>query len=207
MEVTKKYEYLANSEQLKSPEIQAKIVEEIKTLLPPTQIPIPTLGKEPDLAKIVEIATNTLVEKTIDIPNIVLIPKEQVNFGYSDFNLENLDTINYQPVAQEILIKYLRTPDKSYILGNETQQKQIRLENYLVNILIQKGEIDYDSNADLLYKLTAQVVNHLKSYLPNDDAVENVLLYHQKILSDFIFKQMLQHYWGKHSRWLKFNGN
>lgn len=195
MEVTKKYEYLANSEQLKSPEIQAKIVEEIKTLLPPTQIPIPTLGKEPDLAKIVEIATNTLVEKTIDIPNIVLIPKEQVNFGYSDFNLENLDTINYQPVAQEILIKYLRTPDKSYILGNETQQKQIRLENYLVNILIQKGEIDYDSNADLLYKLTAQVVNHLKSYLPNDDAVENVLLYHQKILSDFIFKQMLQHYW------------
>ena len=195
MEVTKKYEYLANSEQLKSPEIQAKIVEEVKTLLPPTQIPIPTLGKEPDLAKIVEIATNTLVEKTIDIPNIVLIPKEQVNFGYSDFNLESLDTIDYQPVDQEILIKYLRTPDKSYILGNETQQKQIRLENYLVNILIQKGEIDYDSNADLLYKLTAQVVNHLKSYLPNDDAVENVLLYHQKILSDFIFKQMLQHYW------------
>ena len=109
--------------------------------------------------------------------------------------LKELVESAHQPVAQEILIKYLRTPDKSYILGNETQQKQIRLENYLVNILIQKGEIDYDSNADLLYKLTAQVVNHLKSYLPNDDAVENVLLYHQKILSDFIFKQMLQHYW------------
>jgi type III restriction enzyme len=195
MEKIANYDYLQNSEKLADPEVQAQIVTEVKASLPPRQMGIPTIEKEPDIEKIVEVVTRKFIEHTIDIPNIVILPTEQVTFGFSDFDLENLDTIKYQPVSKEILIQYLRTPSKNYLLSNENQQNNIRLEDYIVNQLIEKGEIDYDSNADLLYKLAGQMVDHLKSYLPDNNAVKNVLLYHQKHLSEFIFHQILEHYW------------
>jgi type III restriction enzyme len=195
MEKLGNYEYLQDSKKLADPEVQAKIVAEVKASLPPRQMGIPTIEKEPDIEKIVEVVTRKIIEHTIDIPNIVILPNQQVTFGFSDFNLENLDIIKYQPVSKEILIQYLRTPNKSYLLGNETQQKNIRLEDYIVNKLVERGEIDYHSNADLLYKLAGQMVDYLKSYLPDKNAVENVLLYYQKHLSDFVFNQILQHYW------------
>ena len=39
-------------------------------------------------------------------------------------------------------------------------------------------DLSYDDHAELLYKLAGQLVEHLKSYLSDNDAVLNVLQYH-----------------------------
>jgi type III restriction enzyme len=71
----------------------------------------------------------------------------------------------------------------------------VRPENYLVRALVDFDDISYDDNADLLYKLAKQVVSHLRSYLPSEEGVVNVLQYHQQRLADLIHAQMQAHYW------------
>jgi type III restriction enzyme len=56
-------------------------------------------------------------------------------------------------------------------------------------------EVDYDSQSELLFKLSGQMVQRLRAYLPGEDEVENVLLVHGKDLARFIFEQMKRHYW------------
>jgi type III restriction enzyme len=194
LEVLKKYERLESSEQLKTPETQAKIVSDVKELLPPSQMVIQGIESEPDIPKVVELVTQKITELTIDIPNIVLLPTREVTFGFHDFDLEHL-TIRPQPVSQEILIQHIRTNEKSFLMWNSTQAREVRLENYIVRSLINQDEIDYDENAELLYKLSGQLVTHLRSYLSDEKEIENVLLYHQKSLSDFILAEMMKHYW------------
>ena len=42
------------------------------------------------------------------------------------------------------------------------------MEDYLVRYLIERNEVDYDAHADLLYKLSAQLVARVRSYLETD---------------------------------------
>src|SRR5437588_10907800 len=53
-----------------------------------------------------------------------------------------------------------------------------RLEDYLVRGLVDFDDVNYDEHADLLYKLAAEMVKHIQSYLPNEEDVRNILHYH-----------------------------
>ena len=77
--------------------------------------------------------------------------------------------------------------------GQDAHEEQ--LENYLVRNLMDKDEIDYDEHAELLYKLTGQLIAHLRAYLSNESQVENVLIYWQKPLSEFVWVQLREHQW------------
>jgi type III restriction enzyme len=77
----------------------------------------------------------------------------------------------------------------------DTAADEACLEDYLVRSLIDFDDIDYEAQADLLYKLAGQMVRHLRSYLPDDAAVRNVLVYHEKHLAQLIHGQMLTHRW------------
>jgi type III restriction enzyme len=45
------------------------------------------------------------------------------------------------------------------------------------------------------YLVSGQMVARVRSYLSDEDDVENVLLVHGKDLARFIFEQMKTHYW------------
>lgn len=194
-EVAKKYEKLESAMRLKEPEIQKRIAEEVKEIMRPSQGMLEGIIDQADVTKVVEAVTNNLAELTIDIPNIVLIPTREISYGFKDFNLDGLDTINLQPVSEEILIHQLRTNQKSTLTWNNNFERESRLENYIVRSLIDHDAIDYDEHADLIYKLAGQLVARLRKYLKDDKEVENVLLYHQKKLTDLVLSQMMQHYW------------
>lgn len=80
--------------------------------------------------------------------------------------------------------------------GDGISQEE-RPEDYLVRGLVDYDDISYDDHADLLYKLSAQVVAYLRSYLPSEDAVLNVLQYHQRKLSELVHLKMQEHHWEK----------
>jgi type III restriction enzyme len=62
----------------------------------------------------------------------------------------------------------------------------------LVRRLVDRDEIDYDANSELLFKLSGQMVARFKGYL-KDNEVEAVLRAHDRMLSDYIFEQMISH--------------
>ena len=55
--------------------------------------------------------------------------------------------------------------------------------------------MDYDSQSELLFKLSGQMVAGCGDTSHTGEDVENVLLVHGKDLARFIFEQMKRHYW------------
>jgi type III restriction enzyme len=135
------------------------------------------------------------VERTIAIPQMVIQPVDQVTFGFKPFELEGLGSWNYQPISRELLVQVLRTEKQRMISGEAGGDRPERLEDYLVARLIDFDEVDYDAHAKMLYDLSGQVVTRLRSYLPNDEDVRNVLQSRGKEMAEAIFTQMTKHRW------------
>lgn len=121
------------------------------------------------------------------------MPKGEVTCRFNDFNLD-LSNQHPRPVEQAILIEHLHDHERFRLEDTNGFIKEERLEDYLVRGLIDFDDIDYDEQADLLYKLAGQVVTHLRSYLASDEEVVNVLQYHQNVLVNLIHSQMQNHY-------------
>ncbi len=113
--------------------------------------------------------------------------------GYEEFDLDS-SGINLQPVSQDILIQHLHENRRFKLQDGSGVVEETRPEDYLVRGLIAFNDVSYDEHADLLYKLSGQVVIHLRSYLNDEDAVVNVLQYHQQNLVNLIHAQMQAHF-------------
>ena len=135
------------------------------------------------------------IQHVIEIPRMVVQQKDETVSGFHDFDLDVI-RINYQPVSEEILIKRLREQEDgiSYIRGSGRIIPD-RLDNLIVNELIHQPEIDYDHQAELLFKLASQTLQHFKSYLKTNDEVINVVQYNKREIARFIYAQMMEHFY------------
>jgi type III restriction enzyme len=189
----KSMERLANSAELKKPENIKKLVERVKAATAPAQGVLEGAVEPVNVEEVVVKMVDFYEEKSINIPKIVVVPKGEVTAGYSDFDLD-LRGVQLQPVAKDILIAHLHDHSRYRLVSGDGIAPEPRLEDYLVRGLMDFDDISYDDHSELLYKLAGQVVNHLKSYLANEDDVTNVLQYHQDKLADMIHLQMQDHY-------------
>lgn len=187
------FEQLPSSNQLLSREIQEKITERVKEELAPIQGELAGI-EQVNVADVVAKTTELVVQQTIDIPRILVVPKGEVTSGFNAFTLDT-SSIHYQPVERDILIQHLRTHQQDMLTAPGSAQTEQRLEDYLVRALIDFDEISYDDHADLLYDLAGQLVKHLIGYLKDVDEVQNVLQYYQRQLGEFIRSQMQAHHW------------
>ncbi|HEX8410717.1 MAG TPA: DEAD/DEAH box helicase family protein [Thermoanaerobaculia bacterium] len=194
IEVVKQFERLPRSRDLQKPEVQAQIVREVTNAYNAGQLTIQGVVEKPDIPAVVEKAIALLIEKTIDIPRISVVPTGEITSGFRDFDL-NVANVRYQPVDHEILIQHLQSNTREKVMTGVTAGDEDRLENYLVRALIDFDDISYDDQADLLYKLASQVVTHLRSYLKDDGEVTNVLQYYQRPLAELVHAQMQEQYW------------
>lgn len=195
LKVIKRYERkLGSAEALRGADVQKQIADEVRELVRPVQGTLEGIIEAPRIDQIVQTVAITVADRTISIPQIVVLPKKQVTFTFEDFDLDNLASVNLRPIEDGIIIEDLRTQARVYLARAIDDPREGRSEDYLLRYLIERNEIDYDAHAGLLYKLAGQVVARVKSYLANDAEVENVLLRHGRHLADFIFAQMMNHY-------------
>ncbi len=185
-------EHLPSSEYLLKPEVQASIVSDVENACQTELQALPGFTEEVDIKEIVEKVTNAVVQYTIDIPRILVVPKGENNIGFKSFTL-NCASIRFQPVERDLLIQHLRTNAQETLSFSKAGINEERLENFLVRGLIDFEDISYDDHADLLYELSTQMVNHFRTYLKSEDEIRNVIIYHQKQLVNFIHAQMLEH--------------
>ena len=191
--IIQEHEHLPSSSNLQCREVAEYIVKRVEAELAPEQMVLDGVVEKPDLAAIVAKTTEMVMQQTIDIPRILVVPKGEVTLGYHPFALA-MKTINYQPVSRDLLIQHLRTSQQDTLSALGGIEREMRLEDYLVRALIDFDDISYDAHADLLYGLSGQAVQHLLSYL-SEDETRNVLQYHQRQLAEFIHAQMQAHQW------------
>lgn len=195
LQVIKRYERkLGSAEALREKNVQQQIAEEVRELMQPIQGTLEGVVEHPRIEQIVQTVAVTVADRTISIPQIVVLPKKQVTFTFENFDLANLESVNMRPIEDGIIIEDLRTQARVYLARALDDPREARPEDYLVRYLIECNEIDYDAHATLLYKLAGQMVERIKSYLADDAEAENVLLRHGRQLADFIFAQMMNHY-------------
>lgn len=177
---------------LQKKDIQEKLVAEVKRRLGPQQ---QELFAEADaVAAVVAKTTEQVVLGTIDIPRIIVVPKDEVKSGFKPFKL-NLTSLRYPVPSDELVAQTLRTGEQESIsLGRGGIEEQ-RLEDYIVGGLVDFDDISYDDHSDLLYDLATQTVVHLKGYLNHEQDVRKVLRVHQKPISALIHSQMMEHFW------------
>ena len=186
-----------SSADLKKPEIRKEIEEKVKTMVAPAQGELEGVTDRSELSTVIEAVTEKYGNLTIDIPRVVVIPKnpEAAQGDFKDFNLDLNGFPRLQPVEEDILVKYLAENGRTSLVSKGSgiaSEKQP--EDYIVRGLIDFDAVCYDDHADLLYKLAGQVVEYVRGYLTEDSKVINVLAYHQRRLSQLVFAQMETNY-------------
>ncbi len=177
---------------LQYPEAQETVLREVMAQYKPKQLMIDGI-KEPDIAAIVTKTTELIIQQTINIPRIIIMPRNKISSGFRPFPLD-LSAINYQAPSDELWIKHLRTDYYEKVGINENDADESRLEDYIVSVLIDFDDISYDDHADFLYSLASQVTAHLLDYLSNEDA-HKVLRLYQRNIANLVHVQMQEHYW------------
>jgi type III restriction enzyme len=196
-----KRETVPTSGALLTPAVQAQIVAEVQARLQPKQGDV--LGEADSQAHLLDVAAvvaktaEVVVQQTIDIPRIAVVPSGEVTTGFHPFKLA-VSGLHLQPSEREIVIQSLQTHEQSH-LASQVGLTESRLEDYIVRELVEFDDIDYFSQADLLYDLAGQMVTHLKTYLTEEADIVNVLDGHRRTIANAIHAQMMANFWEKAS--------
>lgn len=200
MEVIGKYEVrrdlVPTSSALLSPEVQSAILAEVTERLKPMQgnllAGVDDGQPKLDLSAVVAKTTEIVVQQTIDIPRIAVVPTGEVTTGFHPFKLD-VAQLHLQPGEREIIIHNLHTNEQD-TLASEVGLKEQRPEDYIVHALVDFDDIDYFTHADLLYDLAGQMVQHLLGYLSEIEA-RSVLDRDRRLIAREIHAQMMAHFW------------
>ncbi len=178
---------------LQDSQVQAELVKQVTEQFRPFQPDLLGIEREVDIAAIVAKTAAMVVDQTIDIPRILVVPTGEVHCGYKPFALK-LDALRYQPPSDELWVQHLRTNAREAIALGKGNDAEARSEDYIVAGLIDFDDVSYDDHADYLYDLASPVVEHFRSYLSDEDA-NKVLRCFQKQIAQFVHAQMQEHYW------------
>lgn len=200
MEVIGQYEVkrdlVPTSNALLKPEVQAAILAEVTERLKPVQGDL--LGGADDgataldLTAVVSRTTEIVVQQTIDIPRIAVVPTGEVTTGFHPFKLGSLP--NFQPGQREIVGQELRT-NRQFTMSREAGIKEQRFEDYIVKELIDFDDIDYFTQSELLYDLAGQAVAHYQAQNYSENELHEVFDTYGAELARLIRAEMMVHFW------------
>jgi type III restriction enzyme len=181
-----------NVSAIERPEVRARVIREVEEQYRAGQLGLEGLTQAVDIAAVVEKTASLVVDQTISIPRITVVPMGEVRSGFDPFTLD-LRGLTFQPVSDEFWVQHLRTGTGETIGLGDSGFQESRLEDYVVSGLIDFDDVSYDNNADLLYDLAGQTVRHLLEYLSREDTVK-VLRVNQREIARFIHSQMQDYY-------------
>ncbi len=182
-----------NVSEISGDEVKKIAIERFKNRIesnPQTQLFVADMVAEAE--HIYAKAVIDFTDNIIEIPRIIIQQSADIKYGFHDFDLDTKN-LNFQPVSEEILRQSLKDNSQEIIQGKGRIISDTN-ENILVNELVNYPEVDYDSQSDLLFKMSSQAIGKFKTYL-NDDDLYNVVLYNKREIGRFIFSQMMLNFY------------
>lgn len=189
-----KTEQVPTMEALQTPEVQSFIVQEVAAQYHagPQQLEMEAIAPKIDVAAIVSETTSLVVKEMIPIPRILVVPEGEVKSWFEPFTLE-LANMKFPVPSKDLWVHNLHTNKGEAVTVSNDGAREKRMEDYVVSGLVDFDDVSYDTNADLLYDLATQTVNHFRSYLPEEE-IWQVLHFHQKDIANAIHAQMHKHF-------------
>lgn len=181
---------------LSTPAMRERITQAVQVRYAPVQTEMDGITEKPDIAAIVQKTLEAMKDQSIDMPRIVVLPRGEVKAGYNAFRLD-LASVHYPNPSNTLVLQSLRTGERDTFSADPSGVEEARLQDYVVRELLDFDDISYEDQADLLYDLATQVVDHLKGYLANEMEVKNVLICHAGQIGKLVHSQMREHAWEK----------
>lgn len=174
-------------EDLNKEEVKRKVIRQIEKKLSEGQQNI----FADDIVKEVEATYEKVVasykENIIEIPRMDLVLGE-VTATFNHFDLDTTN-FNYQALEQEIIRMGLM--DKSVeTLKAKSSGSYGNPVNMIISELIDYSDIDYDDNADLLYKLATQAYNNIEENIEKKENISQAIFQFKSAIADKIYLQM-----------------
>lgn len=185
-----------NVGELTTKEIKQIAVEKVRQKIyatPQQHLFADALVKE--VERVYEAVVQEFTKQVIEIPRITIQQSMEVRSGFRDFDLD-VRSLNYRPVTEEILVRFLREQENATdIIIGKGRIVPDSLDNIIVNELINHPEVEYDRDSELLFKLAGQAIAKFRSYLKADDELINVVQYHKREISNYIYAQLMEHFY------------
>lgn len=174
-------------EDLNKEEVKRKVIRQIEKKLSEGQQNIFAA----DILKEAETTYEKIVasykENIIEIPRMDLVLGD-VTATFNQFDLNTSD-FNYQALEQEIIRMGLK--DKSVeTLKAKSSGSYGNPVKMIIAELIDYPEIDYDDNADLLYKLAEQAYNNIEENIDKKEDVLQAIFQFKSTIANKIYLQM-----------------
>lgn len=143
--------------------------------------------------------TQMVTNLVIPVPRATVQQVLEIREGYFDFDLDTRN-LNYRPADDTIIIKDLKDGKIAVINSDGSVGEEDTPENLVVQeIVMTKSDVDYEKNADLLFKLVGQAKAKFATYL-NPDEVNKVMVTRKRDIAEFIYLQMRDHFYKEETR-------
>ena len=183
---------------LQKREVQDVIVERIMSEMvaePQMQLFVDEREKiEEQVREAIQDVYEHVITSSIKIPRISVVPEEDFEVGFRDFNLDT-QNLRLSEVSEDLQEKVLTRNEGIQILLKGGRHSTVTdHRDIIVSELINYNEVDYDDHANLLYRLAGQALDSIKIGR-EDKAVNNILWNNKKTIGDFIYAQMKGHFY------------
>ena len=179
------------SADLKKPNVQKRIVEAVEEEFTSMQKSLPETDEKIDVKKIVVRATDAVIEGSIDIPTILVVPTGKHRFDFKPFKID-FAAMNYPVVTEELWIQHLSERKQEILTVGRGQIEEDRLEDIVITELVGLDDLSYDDHGTVLHDLASQTVKHFGKKNSSEDA-RKILRYFQTPIAKEIRRQMELH--------------
>ena len=131
-------------------------------------------------------------QNIIEIPRFTLIP-DDVKVWFEDFDLDTTG-FNFRLLQEEIIRRGLKDDNTDTIGVTQGAFVNDRLDNQLINEVLNYPELFYDRDKVLLRKLANQALTVLENTLEDKSQLTALLRQHKKFLADKMYVQLMTHF-------------
>lgn len=148
------------------------------------------------ITQVVEDTVKLITDHIIPIPRAVIKPKMRTTINIKEFKLDTTN-MSYQALDANILIKELAGKQKERELSIDGESVDTDTpENAIISKLNNsKSDVNYSTMGDVMYQIIEQLKEHLKSYLHDDDKVNQVLRQRRDDIVEKLYEQMSKNFY------------
>jgi type III restriction enzyme len=172
-----------------------RLIREVQVSYRPPQLDLPGVKEDPDaLRKKVELIVRSWVARTIEVPRIVVVPSQDVQVTFDDFDLDVSAFPRRMPMEDDIKVQLLDSNEQEVISARGGDFVATTPDEHIVNVLMDMPLIPYQEPLSaLLYKLAGQVVSFVAGYVDDSDAVERAVRQHAADFGALVYAQLKAH--------------
>lgn len=141
---------------------------------------------------VIDFVVEEFKNNVIEIPRVV-IDQPHTRACFKDFDLDTTSGFSFPELNNEIIRMGLKDNDVEVLTAKTSGYFNDPVQE-IVSQLIDFEEVDYDENADLLFKLAKQAVDAMSSNAKNKEEVASQVHQFKFAIANHVFKQMMEHF-------------